>query len=44
MTARNVLAIIVSLFFVVALLVIYNAFYNPVSTSGTGLPAVTDQN
>ena len=44
MTARKVLAILISLFFVIALLVIYNAYYNPISTSGTGLPAVTDQN
>jgi hypothetical protein len=24
-------------------LLVYNAYYNPASTSGTGLPAVTDQ-
>lgn len=44
MTGRRVLLIIVMAFFVVALLLIYNGFYNPVSNSGTGLPVTVEQN
>ncbi|WP_426232111.1 hypothetical protein [Pararhizobium sp. DWP3-4] len=44
MTARNVLFLIVAAFFAVSILLIYNAYYKPVSMSGVGLPAVTDQN
>lgn len=43
MSARNALFLILVAFFAVSLLLIYNAYYKPVSTSGTGLPAVTDQ-
>lgn len=44
MIARNVLFLILTAFFAVSVLLIYNAYYKPVSTSGVGLPAVTDQN
>ncbi len=43
MTGRKVLTIIVAAFFGVALLLIYNGFLNPVSTSGVGLPATVEQ-
>lgn len=43
MTARNVLFLMIVAVFLVAVLLLYNAYYKPVSTSGVGLPAVTDQ-
>jgi len=44
MIARNVLFLIVAGFFAVSLLLIYNAYYKPVSKRAVGLPTVTDQN
>lgn len=43
MTARNVLFLMVAAFFAASLLLIHNAYYEPVSTSGTALPSVSDQ-
>lgn len=43
MTARDVFLLILTAFFLASLLLIYNAYYKPVSKSGTGLPAVSDQ-
>lgn len=43
MTARDVLFLIISAFFLASLLLIYNAYYKPVSTNGVSLPAVSDQ-
>ncbi len=40
MTARNVLLILVTAFFLTALLLIHNAFYRPVSTSAIEPPTV----
>ena len=42
MTARNVLLILLTAFFLTALLLIHNAFYRPVPTSSIELPAKTD--
>ncbi|WP_274534228.1 hypothetical protein [Rhizobium sp. Leaf453] len=43
MTARTILFLMVAAFFAASLLLIYNAYYKPVSNSGVGLPAVVDQ-
>jgi hypothetical protein len=44
MTARNVLLLLVTAFFLTVLLLIHNAFYRPVSTSAVEHPAtVTGQ-
>jgi hypothetical protein len=42
--ARNVLLLILIAFFAVSLLLVYNAYYKPASTSGVSLPALVDQN
>ncbi|MCV9960403.1 hypothetical protein OIU34_00690 [Pararhizobium sp. BT-229] len=42
MTARDVLLLILTAFYLTSLLLIYNGFYRPVSTSGAELPAVSD--
>ncbi|MBB5533819.1 hypothetical protein [Rhizobium giardinii] len=42
MTAREVLLVLTAAFFVLALLLIYNAYYNPVSTSGVVPPATVE--
>ena len=42
MTAQNVLVLMITTFFVVALLLIYNGFYDPVSESGIGLPSTVE--
>ncbi|WP_164491967.1 MULTISPECIES: hypothetical protein [unclassified Rhizobium] len=39
MTARDVLLLMVTAFFLTALLLIHNAFYRPVSTSAVEPPA-----
>ncbi len=44
MIARNVLFLILTGFFALSLLLVYNAYYKPVSNSGLGMPAVTGQN
>jgi len=44
MTGQKVLLIILMAFFVVALLLIYNGFYNPVSTGSVAVPAISQQN
>jgi len=44
MTARNVLFLILAVFFAICLLLVYNGYYRPVSSSGVGLPAVIDRN
>ena len=43
MTGRNVLLLLVAAFFLVALVLIYNAYYKPTSASGVAVPAVSDQ-
>ena len=43
MSARKVLFLMLAGCVLTALLLLYNSFYKPVSTSGVGLPAVTDQ-
>ena len=42
MIARNVLFLMVAVFFAVSMLLVYNAYYKPVSTSDVGLPTVSD--
>lgn len=42
MTGRNVLFVLIAAFFLAALVLIYNAYYNPVSTSGVGLPSTAE--
>ncbi|MDW5318485.1 hypothetical protein [Rhizobium sp. PL01] len=44
MNARTVLYLIVLGVCAALGLLVYNAYYKPVSTTGAGLPAVTDQN
>jgi Tfp pilus assembly protein PilE len=43
MNARTLLYLIVVGVCAILALLVYNAYYNPVSTSGTGSPTVTDQ-
>jgi hypothetical protein len=43
MKARTLLYLIAIGVCAALALLLYNAYYDPVSTSGTGLPAVTDQ-
>jgi hypothetical protein len=43
MTAREVLLLIITAFLLTSLLLIYNSYYKPISTSVTGPPAVSDQ-
>jgi hypothetical protein len=42
MTARDVLLLLVTAFFLTALLLIHNSFYRPVSTSAIEPPATAD--
>lgn len=43
MSARYVLLIMVTAFFLAALLLVYNGFYRPISVSGIEPPSLTDQ-
>lgn len=42
MTPRNVLFLILCAFFLAALGLLYNAYFNPISSSGTGLPSTAE--
>jgi hypothetical protein len=42
MTAQNVLVLMITTFLVVALLLIYNGFYDPISESGIGVPSTVE--
>jgi hypothetical protein len=42
-SARNVLFWMVTAFFLTSMLLIYNAFYQPVPASGIGLPAIVQR-
>jgi hypothetical protein len=43
MIARNVSFLMLAAFIAVSELLIYNAYYKPVSSSGVGLPAISHQ-
>ncbi|MGF6178673.1 hypothetical protein ABIE33_006993 [Ensifer sp. 4252] len=43
MTAREVLLLIITAFLLTSLLLIYNSYYQPISTNDTGPPAVNDK-
>ena len=42
MTGRDVLFVLIAAFFLAGLVLIYNAYYNPVSTSGVELPSTVE--
>ncbi len=42
MTARDVLLLFFTAFYLASLLLIYDAYYRPVSTGNVGLPAVSE--